>query len=126
VPPVVVPPVVVPPVVTPPVVVPPVIVVPPTELVPTLTCVGQKAGSPIASSCTVRLKYGGVTVASSAITNVVWDFGDGTPTTSTSIPVESHVYTLAGIYTVFATVTATTTDGTRIETASADINVPSP
>ena len=52
------------------------------------------------------MRYNGVVQPSSTVSQVAWDFGDGS-NPATDVPVASHVYAGAGTYTVFAAVTAT-------------------
>lgn len=84
---------------------------PPPTLSATLTCTPVAHGSN--SSCNVTASYRD-TLPSGAITKVDWDWGDGVVELATTSPVRTHNYTNAGTYTVFATVTATTSDGAKI------------
>lgn len=88
------------------VVTPPVSTPTPTGPVATLTCT---ANAPLtASPCNVSMSYNGTAVASTSVTGVVWDWGDGSTLDNASVtPVKSHSYAQAGTYNVTATVTAT-------------------
>lgn len=108
----------------PPVVAPPPVVTPPPPaptLAATLSCTPVTHGSP--TPCNVTATYGGVPLASAAVTNVDWDWGDGVAT-STAVPVSTRTYVNAGSYTVLAVVTATTVDGAKTATGTKTITVP--
>jgi PKD repeat protein len=85
-----------------------------------LTCTALAHGSP--SPCNVNASYGGVLLPSAAISNVSFDWGDGL--TSSNGVVSTHTYANAGSYHVFATVTATTVDGSKTVTTSTAIDIP--
>lgn len=87
----------------------------------TLTCTGNTHATP--SPCNVSATYGGVQLASTAITSAVWDFGDGSTQTILNSPLASKAYAQAGVYVVTATVTATTIDGAKTASASKSITV---
>lgn len=59
-----------------------------------------------------------------AITSMVWDFGDGTPTATESDP--RHVYEQAGIYTVSLTVTAEKQVATRVRSQYVSVSANPP
>lgn len=98
---------------------------PPPPPVPTLdavlTCTPRPALTP--TPCNITVSYGGGTVPSSQVTGVTWDWGDGPPPAFTPGPVSSHVYPQAGSFTVLATVTATTSDGSKTATARTTITI---
>lgn len=78
-----------------------------------------------ATTCNVSATYGGNAIPSTSITSVVWDFGDGPPTvTVNNSPLASHTYATASTFTVFATVNATTADGTKTATTSKVVVIP--
>lgn len=92
---------------------------PAAALAATMTCTpGVHAAAATPTACNVRVAYGGVALPGAAITNVGWDWSDG-QTDSSAAPVKTHVYASPGVYTVFATVTATTMDGTKTATTTA-------
>jgi len=76
----------------------------------------QPTPAALTENCNVTATLNGAPVATPNITSVDWDFGDGTPITTTTTSVApSHVYAAANTYTVFArnvTVTGTTGQGT--------------
>lgn len=86
-------------------------------LVPMMNCTVPATHAAV--TCTISATYNGAALPSSSITKVDWDWGDGfTNTTSgSSAPTSSHTYASAGTYTVFATVTATTSDGKSVTTS---------
>jgi hypothetical protein len=100
----------------------------------TLTCTpaAHNSTSPPPSgttptACNVSLTYGGTALPGNQVTGVTWDWGDGTVATADNVstgPVKTHIYTIAGTYTVFATVTANTVDGSKSATTSKSIVVP--
>ncbi len=94
--------------------------IPDPSLAAVLTCSPVSAGSPTA--CNVTATYGSTLILSAAVSGVSWDWGDGVATT-TSAPIATHSYAVPGFYTVSATVTAATVDGTRITRASSPIEV---
>ena len=78
-----------------------------------------------ATSCNVNETYGGATIPGGAVTGVAWDWGDGTTAdNSSTTPVKTHQYVNAGTYTVIATVTANTADGSQTGTSSKSVIVP--
>lgn len=85
-----------------------------------LTCTPAAHGNP--SPCNVNATYGTTQLSATAITKVDWDWGDGTTTLNGGV-VATRTYVNAGSYIVFATVTATTTDGAKTATASKAITV---
>jgi len=96
---------------------------PAAALAATLTCTPGTHGT-TATACNVTLTYGGAALPSGSVTNVAWDWGDSVTTTSTTA-VSTHTYANAGTYTVFATVTANTVDGSKTSpAASKSIVVP--
>ena len=104
---------------------PPLTPIPPAPtLSVTLTCTpGTHATT--ATSCNVNETYGGATISGGAVTGVAWDWGDGTTAdNSSSTPVKTHLYANAGTYTVIATVTANTVDGSQTGTSSKSVIVP--
>ena len=76
---------------------------------------------PAATPCNVTASYAGAVLPSASITNVNWDFGDGTPVAH-GVAV-SHAYAQVGTYPVFATVTATTAAGSLMATTQTAIGV---
>lgn len=95
-----------------------------TTVTPTLTatvnCTANTHGT--VSPCNVSASYTNasnvtVNIASQSITNVAWDWGDGTALQNVASPLANHTYAQAGSYIITATVTATTADGSK--TASA-------
>lgn len=80
-------------------------------LVASLNCTASAHGSP--SPCNVSVTYNGTALASTAITGIAWDWGDGSTVAGAAVPLGSHSYAQAGVYNVTATVTATTTDGSK-------------
>jgi PKD repeat protein len=67
-----------------------------------------------ATPCNVNVSHGGVTLSATAVTNVDWDWGDGTPLqTIANSPLAQHSYAQAGNFNLSATVTATTVDGPK-------------
>ncbi len=94
--------------------------IPAPSLSAVLTCSPLSAGSPTA--CNVTATYGATLVLSAAVSDVSWDWGDGVVSTTTA-PIATHSYTIPGSYTVSATVTAATVDGTRIARALNQIEV---
>ena len=94
-----------------------------STLVASLTCTAGThlgAGTPTSTVCNVSATYGGAVVPSASITSVSWDWGDGN-TTGTGVS-SSRLYNQAGTYTVFVTVTATTTDGSKQTTTSKSVS----
>lgn len=89
-------------------------------LVITLSCTPQNHGT--ATPCNVNATYNGTQLQASKITGVDWDWGDGF-TDHTAVPVNSRNYVNAGSYIVFASATATTSDGSKTATASKSITV---
>ncbi len=90
----------------------------------TLTCTPGTHGT-TPTSCNVNETYGGATIAGGAVTGVTWDWGDGTTAdNSSTTPVKTHQYVNAGTYTVIATVTANTVDGSQTGTSSKSVVVP--
>jgi PKD repeat protein len=90
----------------------------------TLTCTPGTHGT-TPTSCNVNQTYGGATIAGGAVTDVAWDWGDGTTAdNSSTTPVKTHQYVNAGTYTVIATVTANTTNGSQMGTSSKSVVVP--
>ncbi len=81
-------------------------------LVATLTCTGNAHGT--ASPCNVSAAYNGKNIASGSITAIAWDWGDGGNVAGAAVPLGSHNYAQAGTYIVTATVTATTSDGSKV------------
>jgi PKD repeat protein len=84
----------------------------------TVNCGTVTAGA--TTTCNVSAKVNGVTVPSSSITSVTWDFGDSTPTTTVASNTTTHTYAGASTYTVIVTnvtVTGTTTKGSGSGTA---------
>lgn len=73
--------------------------------------------------CNVNVSYGGTVLPATAITSIDWVWGDGAMNT-TAIPADTHVYPIAGSYTVFATVTATTVDGVKTAAGSKALVIP--
>lgn len=94
----------------------------PASLSVKLTCTPKPAGT-TPTPCNVTASYDGSTVPSANVTGVDWDWGDGF-TDSTAGPTNSRTYPLAGTYTVYATVTATTSGGSKTATKSTTIVVP--
>jgi PKD repeat protein len=89
-----------------------------------LTCTPGAHGT-TPTSCNVNQTYGGATIAGGAVTGVEWDWGDGTTAdNSSTTPVKTHQYVNAGTYTVIATVTANTTNGSQTGTSSKSVVVP--
>ncbi len=80
-----------------------------TGLVASLSCTANAHGTP--SPCNVSVTYNGKPLASTSITGVAWDWGDGT--TTATFPTGSRTYPQAGSYIATATVTATTIDGSK-------------
>jgi hypothetical protein len=91
------------------------------ELTVSLTCTPKPAGT-ADTPCNVTVSYNGATLPSAAVTRVDWDWGDGNED-STPHPSNSHDYEVAGTYTVFAIVTATTKAGPKTTTVSKSIAV---
>jgi len=90
---------------------------PAPTLTATLTCTeGDDTAAP--STCNVTVSYGGSPLASLSIAEVRWDWGDGTPLATTTVPVATHQYGNVGTFTALATVTATTSDGAKTATTS--------
>jgi len=77
----------------------------------TITCTPQNHGS--ATPCNVNASYGSTQLQATAITNVDWDWGDGTPIATNGGVVATHNYVNAGTYVVFAAVTATADGASR-------------
>jgi PKD repeat protein len=88
----------------------------------TLTCTAKASGT--ATPCNVTTSYGGSALSASKITNVDWDWGDGTVTLGSTTPLGSHIYTQAGIYPVEATVTATTSAGPQTGSTGKSLTIP--
>ena len=109
---------------------PPPVVVPPTPppptpaptLTATLTCTATMHGT--ATPCNVTASYGGTPLPGTVITNVNWDWADGTALQSTATPINTHNYVQAGTYTVYVLVTANTPDGVRDATAMKVLLIP--
>lgn len=100
----------------------------PTPAGPTLaaalTCTPGIHATPT-TSCNLTMTYGGTALPGANVTAVTWDWSDGTTANNSSTaPVNFHQYQFAGTYTVFATVTANTTDGVRTTTTSKSVVVP--
>ncbi len=93
---------------------------PAATLAVTVTCTPAAHGN--ATPCNVNASYGGTQLAATAITRVDWDWGDGATTPNGGV-VSTHPYANAGSYLVFATVTATTMDGSKTATGSKAITV---
>ena len=94
----------------------------PGGFVVSLACTVQDATLP--TSCNVTASYHDATVASGSMTAIDWDWGDGIH--AAGAPSNAHPYAFAGTYTVLATVTATTADGSRTGVGSKTIIVPNP
>jgi PKD repeat protein len=62
-----------------------------------------------------------VTPTSTAVERFDWNFGDGSPVSSTSGTITTHAYTAVGTYTV--TVSVTTTDGTTPSPGRVEVRV---
>jgi hypothetical protein len=101
---------------------------PPPPVVPTLgaslTCVPSAHGTP--TPCNLAATWGGAPVDSSAITHVVWDFGDGQDQTidGAGAALASHVFAQAGTYLIVANVSATAGGGTPATTTSKLVIIP--
>jgi hypothetical protein len=99
--------------------------VPVPGFVPSLTCTAGAAGA--STACNVSVSYKGNVQPSSTITNVDWDYGDGKVSTPTVPPTPPNVTTThtypAGAFTVFATVTSNTVDGSRWATIQQAITI---
>lgn len=80
-------------------------------LVASLTCTAAAHSTP--SPCNVSVTYNGKALASTSITGIAWDWGDGSTVAGAAVPLGSHTYAQAGSYVVTATATATTTDGSK-------------
>ena len=95
----------------------------PPELTVSLTCTAKAALTP--TPCNVTARFDGATLPSAKVTNVDWDWGDGVPVPpQTTVPATTHTYSVAGSYTIFATVTATTPKGVKTVRTSTTIIVP--
>jgi hypothetical protein len=102
------------------------VVAPPPTPAAFAAAIGCPKSTTQTQACNVSAIANGVTLPSNAITKISWDFGDGLAELGTS-PAVQHAYAHPGTYTVFATVTATVSDGvTQIGTASTTVTVPSP
>jgi hypothetical protein len=97
---------------------------PPPALAVLLTCTPIAHGTP--TPCNVNVTYGGTALPATAINRVDWNWGDGFADTTLppTAPINTHAYTNAGSYTVFATVLATTVDGPKTATASKALMIP--
>lgn len=89
-----------------------------------LTCTQTVHGSP--TPCNVNVSYRGAVLPANAITQVVWNWGDGFSDTTTppTAPINTRTYASAGRYIVFVTVTATTVDGPKTATTSLALTIP--
>lgn len=79
------------------------------------------------TTCNVSETFNNATISGGAVTNVTWDWGDGTTADNAggTIPVKNHRYTNPGTYTVVATVTANTpSNGSQTGTATKSVIVP--
>lgn len=99
----------------------PVAAPPAATLVATISCTpGTHATT--ATACNLSgLTFGGSPIASTAVTSAAWDFGDGIVLNGLVV---SHTYAVGGTYTVLATITANTSDGSKTTTASKSLDVP--
>jgi len=91
-----------------------------------LTCTPGTHGSATAkTACNVTLTDGGNPIGGGTVTQVQWDWGDGTAVDNlTTVPVNAHIYANPGSYRVFATVTATPVDVSKTTKTSTAIVVP--
>lgn len=95
---------------------------PAPTLTAALTCTPIAHGSP--TPCNVTASYGGTPLPGTVVTNVNWDWADGTALQSTATPINAHSYVQAGTYTVYVLVTANTPDGVRDATATKVLLIP--
>lgn len=98
---------------------------PPATLSTSLACTAPLTHG-LPTPCNVQVSYGGTVLPATAITAVDWVWGDGAMNT-TAIPADTHVYPIAGSYTVFATVTAnlpTPPGGMSTATGSKALTIP--
>lgn len=82
----------------------------------TLFCTAGSTGT--VTSCNASTNYGGTPLPSAKVSSVIWDWSDGSPSDSTSVPVRAHVYLNPGSFSVFAVVTAATADGQKTTSAN--------
>lgn len=121
-----------PPTFTPP---PPVVITPPPAtcattpalcpaptLTASLTCTPRPSGSP--TPCNVTASWGSTPLHGAAITEVIWDWADGTAVETTAAPINAHTYAQAGTYTIYAAVTAETPSGSQEALASRVLVIP--
>jgi hypothetical protein len=90
------------------------VTVPPPPTV-TINCsTGAHVAPPTPTTCVASATVNGAPVPGSRITQVVWDFGDGTATLTSAgnTTVPPHQYTSANTFTVFGTATITGVTGT--------------
>jgi PKD repeat protein len=99
---------------------------PGSGLTAVLTCTPGTHGSATAkTACNVTLTDGGNSIGGGTVTQVQWDWGDGTTVDNlTTVPVNAHIYANPGSYRVFATVTATPVDVPKTTKTSTAIIVP--
>jgi PKD repeat protein len=79
------------------------------------------------TTCNVSETFNNATISGGAVTNVTWDWGDGTTADNAggTVPVKNHRYTNPGTYTVVAVVTANTpSNGSQTGTATKSVIVP--
>ncbi len=93
---------------------------PPSTLSATLACANAPA---FTQNCVASATYNGVGLPSSAVSSVTWDWGDGSALLTLPSPVASHTYPFANTFTIFATVTATTSAGVQTTTTTKTIAV---
>lgn len=109
------------PVVQPP---PPPLPPPPTALSASLSC----SNLALVMQCNVAATFGSDTVASTDITGVDWDWGDGDTTAQNAAlpkPIGSHTYHQPGVYLIVATLTVTPrANGAITATTSKSVTVP--
>lgn len=75
--------------------------------------------------CNITATSNGSVLPASSITNVSWDWGDGSFGPITSTPVNTHPYANPGTYTIFATVVGGPSGGSSSQTvASISVTVP--
>jgi PKD repeat protein len=99
---------------------------PPTQPTPTLSVTLNCSAkpSPTPSPCNVSASYDGKALASTAITSVAWDWGDGTTIdASSSGPLKQHTYSQAGVYLVVVNVTADTSAGQKTASMSKTLTI---